>query len=194
MALIKSALEVAMERIESVPADPQGLLRADLHKKGARLAVTALQEEGMDLNAALSKFPAEEQESVREGLLKVLLARIVLPKAEAQIENLVALKAAFVSLKEECAPLLDKVIEISQQYVLQKDKVKKQLDEHFLPLMRQKEAQISEKTGRKVRLSAENVPEIQAAYKEQMHAFEDHYHSALDQLRWTLSQLLQPQH
>lgn len=192
MGLIKSALELAMERAESVPADHQALLRDELHKKGVKLAVQALSGEVRNLQEALQKFPAAEYPDTQAGALKVLMNRLVLPQTPTQLEAMTVVKEPLQSLCAACAAIVDKIYQISQDYLAHREQVKNQLDQQFQPLIKQKEAQISEKTGRRVRLSAENIPEIQAAYKEQMHAVEDHYRSGIDQLRWQLSQLLQP--
>ena len=194
MGLIKSALEVAMERAETVKADPESLRRDQLQKEGAKLAAKALSGGQDDVKQALDQFPRQDRPHIRAGMLKTLLARIALPQNTAALQALDAVGKVFSGLDESCAAIMRQLREFCADYLTRKEEIKKQLDEHFLPILRQKEAQIAEKTGRRVHLTPESVPEIQSAYKEQLHVFEDHYRGGVDQLRWKLSQLMQPHH
>ncbi len=194
MGLIKSALEVAMERAQAVQANPESLRRDELHKEGAKLAVKALEGQISDIKQALEQFSEQERPHIQTGLMKTLLARIVLPQNTSQLHAFHALGKIFSNMHEGSGMIMQQLYQFCQDYLTRKEEIKKQLDEHFLPILRRKEAQIAEKTGQRVHLTPESVPEIHSAYKEQLHVFEDHYRNGVDQLRWKLSQLIQPHH
>lgn len=183
-----------MERAQAVKADPEALRCDQLQKEGAKLAGKAISGSLDDVKQALEQFPKQDRSHVQASMLKTLLARIVLPQNTAALQTLDAVGKVFFSLDESCDTIMQQLQEFCADYLMRKEEIKKQLDEHFLPILRQKEAQIAEKTGQRVHLTPESVPEIQSAYKEQLHIFEDHYRGGVDQLRWKLSQLMQLHH
>lgn len=194
MSLIKSALEIAMQRAQSLQADTEGLHRSELYKEGARLAAKALEDISLDIQKNLEKFNPQDRPHVQEGMIKTLLSHIVLPQNSSQLQALETVNILLSSLNKSCNAVMNQLYEFAQDYLTRKEEIKKQLDAHFLPILKKREAQIAEKTGRRVRLTPESIPEIHSAYKEQLHAFEEHYRSGVEQLRWKLSQLLLPHH
>ena len=86
MAIIKSALEIALERSKDVEADRESLEVSRFVTEGKKLASKFLAEaeaqEEVDLKGEIEKFDPKPRKSVKEGVLQALLANLTLPVDE----------------------------------------------------------------------------------------------------------------
>ena len=71
MGRIKSALEIALERTESVKGDKASINLFEAKQKGKRLANEFLNEK-KSLEEEIKKSPKEEQHSLKQGIFDVL--------------------------------------------------------------------------------------------------------------------------
>ena len=99
MAMIKSALEIALARAKDIKVDEAALEANALKVEGKKAAGRYLEEPALaPLADALGKFAKEKRAAVREGMFEVLAAQIQLPSGESYQEKLEALSAGFSSL------------------------------------------------------------------------------------------------
>ena len=88
MTLIKSALELAMEKTDGIKSDKSSLAAAEGKEEGKKLAGAFFQNPGMDLAGELKKLPKEKLSAIKEGFLQIVLANLVLPRDEEDIKKL----------------------------------------------------------------------------------------------------------
>jgi hypothetical protein len=191
MALIKSALEMALERAAKTHANPEALLRDKAEKQGASMAAKSLHEQDYDLAVALTLLDTTTQHIARQSALKTLLSNIVLPMREQQLNDMQRVMGVLARFAPQSQTALDQISQFLQTYWTQRNETKTKIEQHFAPTLRKKEQKIAQQTGRHVVLSVDNDPEVQAAYKEQMHLFNDHYKNALEQGKWQLMRILE---
>jgi len=90
MGEIKTALEIALEKTGGVKSDKAGISQFEVKKRGKKLANAFLEGE-IDLAAEIKKTPAQDRESLKQGIFDVLVTKIALPSAkedEIRIEKL----------------------------------------------------------------------------------------------------------
>ena len=98
---IKSAYELAMEKIDKMgEASEDERRRWKLVPEGEKLAVKYFEDEA-DLAAEFTKFKEEEKSYVAEGVQKVLLSRINLPKTDSATRDAEQALDGFAVIKED---------------------------------------------------------------------------------------------
>ena len=79
MGKIKSALEIALERTETVKGDREQIGQFEAKQKGKKLANKYLTGGVESLEEEINKTPKNEQENLRQGLFDILISRLILP-------------------------------------------------------------------------------------------------------------------
>jgi len=99
MAMIKSALEIALERSKDIKVDEAALEANALRVEGKKAAGRYIDDpESGSLDEKLGKFPKDKRAPVREGMFDVLASQIQLPVNDASTEKLDMLCAGFSAL------------------------------------------------------------------------------------------------
>ncbi|GHV45195.1 hypothetical protein AGMMS49546_30470 [Spirochaetia bacterium] len=192
MGRIKSALEIALERTESVKSDKGSIDQFEAKQQGKKLANQFLGEDaqkvsiaGTNLAEAIKKTPRDQQESLKQGIFDVLLSQITLPLSkddEKRIEavgkglQLVINDNKFTALYKQLSQLLTRYLDESAQY---DEAIRRQYE----PKLRQKEEELSRRMGRKVQIDPLQDPEFVAFYNQNMNALKGNYQTAVDQVR-----------
>ncbi|GHV92095.1 hypothetical protein AGMMS50268_25980 [Spirochaetia bacterium] len=192
MGRIKSALEIALERTESVKSDKGSIDQFEAKQQGKKLANQFLGEDaqrvsiaGTNLAEAIKKTPRDQQESLKQGIFDVLLSQITLPLSrddEKRIEavgkglQLVINDNKFTALYKQLSQLLTRYLDESAQY---DEAIRRQYE----PKLRQKEEELSRRMGRKVQIDPLQDPEFLAFYNQNMNALKGNYQTAVDQVR-----------
>ncbi|MDR2303099.1 MAG: hypothetical protein LBE10_00730 [Treponema sp.] len=184
MGKIKSALEIALERTESVKSDKGSISQHEAKNRGKRLANQYLGE-GIGLEAEIKKAPRDEQESLKRGIFDVLSAMIKLPVEEEDLKRLEAVGKGlsllvnsnrFVGLYKQLREALSRYLQESAQY-------EEAIARQYEPKLRQKEEELSRRVGRQIRLDPFQDPEFVAFYNQHMNALRDKYQAAIDRVR-----------
>jgi hypothetical protein len=185
MGRIKSALEIALERTESVKSDKGSIREFETRQKGKKLANEFLEDSGKSLETEIKKAPKEDQDSLRQGMFDVLLSQIVLPLTEEDRKRIetagrglltVIGGSRFGAILKEFSQVLGQYLEESAQY---EEAVKRQ----YAPKLRQKEEELSRRLGRPVQLDPFQDPEFVAFYNQAMNQLKATYQAAVDQVR-----------
>ncbi|MDR2111349.1 MAG: hypothetical protein LBP32_08595, partial [Spirochaetaceae bacterium] len=79
MGRIKSALEIALERTESVKSDKAGIDQFEAKQRGKRLANEFLADPKKSLEEEIKKIPGEQRDAFKQGVFDVLVSQISLP-------------------------------------------------------------------------------------------------------------------
>ena len=89
MAMIKSALEIALERSKDIKMDEAALEANALRIEGKKAAGRYLDDpESGSLAEKLAQYSKEKRNPVREGMFEVLASQIQLPSSEASVAKL----------------------------------------------------------------------------------------------------------
>jgi len=199
MALIKTALEIALEKTQSMKADPATLQTYELRQEGQRLAGDFLNDPAaVDIGKRVKSFPKEKQSILRTAIFGVLSTRLQLPATKAGIppETMDALAKGFAALAS--APFSDKkVIDIVQQignflsrYLEDAANLDAALRKQYAPKLQRKEQELAARTGQAVRLDPLSDPEFVKIYQQNVSQLKSQYQATLDQAKADLGQML----
>jgi hypothetical protein len=186
MGRIKSALEIALERTESVKGDKGSINQFEAKQRGKRLANEFLASPGkFDLEGAVKKTPKDELGSLKEGVYELLLSQIGLPAVPEDMARLEAVGRGlgvvigdnrFNSLYRQLCQALSRYLDESAQY---EEAIKRQ----YAPKLRQKEEELARRMGREVRIDPFQDPEFIAFYNQNINALKANYEGAVAQVR-----------
>ena len=185
MGKIKSALEIALERTESVKGDKESIGLFEAKQKGKKLANEFLEGAVKSLDEEIKKTPKAGQTSLKQGIFDVLITQITLPgvkedlkriEAAGQGLNTVIGVKRFGEMVKQLIQILTQFLEESRQY---EDAIKRQ----YAPKLRQKEEELSRRMGRQIKLDPFQDPEFAAFYNQNMNTLKENYIAAVDQIK-----------
>ncbi|GAB1482402.1 hypothetical protein MASR2M78_12170 [Treponema sp.] len=191
MARIKSALEIALERTDSVKGDRDSLEQFELKREGKRIGGTFLEDPvEHPIEAELKKHPKDKQPSVRRGAYEVLSAQISLPMVKEDLAKLetVGKGLSVVIGDKKVAVLFQGLLQAMTQYLSDAAQYDKAIQQQFAPKLRQKEEELARRTGRRVQIDPFQDPEFIAFYNQNMGVLKDKYQGAIDQTKEQLAE------
>jgi hypothetical protein len=196
MARIRSALEIALEKTESVVGDPGKIRRSELEKTGKRLIGTFLFDIDADietLKQQYGKLSDEDKPVVREQMVETILANISLPQDELYVEALGRVKQAAEFLsdgKKGLKELFVQTDQLYQQYIQSREQLLDMAKQQYEPHLKRKQEQLTRQMGRQVNLQAEQDPDfikfLEANYKH----LEDSFEESLEEIKESLRKLI----
>lgn len=192
MAHIKSALEIALERTESVKSDKAGVEQFELRREGKKIAGAYLEApEEKPLEAALKRFPKDKLEPVRRGVLDILIAQISLPSAREDLARLETVGKGLHTIigDKKFSSMFQQLVQALDRYLSEVDQYDKAIRQQYAPKLKQKEDEIARRTGRRMQIDPMQDPEFIQFYNQNMGALKERYQTALDQVRAQASQL-----
>jgi hypothetical protein len=192
MGEIKSALELALERTESVKSDKEGLEKAAYIDKGKRIAsrLYSPEEKDYDISKALKEFSGKQAVWVKEGVFSVCLANITLPAEEEDINRLKrSLKGLEAVVKDrKMVNALGKQLEdFFKRYLSDKEQLVEAVREQFGPRIKEKEQELAQQLGTEVHLDPSSDPEFAKYLNQNMNRLKEQYLNALNQAKEELT-------
>jgi hypothetical protein len=194
MGRIKSALEIALERTESVKSDKSSINLYEAKQRGKKLANEFLADPKISLEEEFKKTSKDQLPSLKQGLFDVLASQLTLPAGpedEKRIEaagkglQIVINNSRFTALYKQLVQLLAQYLDQASQY---EEAIKRQ----YAPKLRQKEEELARRLGREVRLDPFQDPEFIAFFNQNMNSLKEHYGGALEQIREEALRLFTP--
>ena len=185
MGKIKSALEIALERTESVKSDKGSIGQFAAKQKGKKLANEFLEGAVKSLEDEITKMTGDERTSLKQGIFDVLISQITLPAVKDDIKRIESAGRglhtiiggkSFGEIAKQLAQIMNQYLDEAAQY---EEAIKKQ----YAPKLRQKEEEISRRMGRHVKLDPFQDPEFIAFFNQNMNALKANYQTAADQFR-----------
>ena len=193
MGKIKSAIEIALEKTESVKSDKNSIGQFEAKQKGKKLANEFLEgaetlvsgETKVSLENEIKKEAKDTQDSFKQGLFDVLISQITLPQVKEDIKRIenagrglgaVIGGRRFGEIVQQLSQIMNQFLEESAQY---EEAIKKQ----YAPKLRQKEEELSRRMGRSVKLDPFQDPEFVAFFNQHMNTLRENYQAAVDQVR-----------
>jgi len=209
MAMIKSALELALERTKDLTVDEAALEERSLKQEGKRAAGRYLEDPASgDLGSALAAYPKEKRKSVREGMYETLAAQLQLPSNDTALEPLPAIAKGFAALaanpvgagllggvggamaEKRVASLFQQLDGFFKQYLDDMKNVEQVIRKQWAPKIREKDRQMAARMGQDVRIDPMSDPDFAAFYKQNVGAVRQQYLDALDKAKTELAATL----
>ncbi len=195
MAMIKSALEIALERSKDIKIDEAALEANALRVEGKKAAGRYLDEPELgNLAEKLAQYSKDKKASVRRGMFEVLASQIQLPMNEAFAPKLEILSAGFSALMsgqgssllggaaaadKKVQALFQQLAGFFKQYLDDMKNVEQAIRKQWGPKIREKERQMAARMGQDVRIDPMSDPEFAAFYKQNVSAARTQYQAAL---------------
>ncbi|MFA5699581.1 MAG: DUF6657 family protein [Sphaerochaeta sp.] len=196
MAIIKSAWEIAMERAESIEADP-AKIKKDLNiKEGRQIAAGFLLDIDGTKEEAEQKYNSysgEAKSYVKEGMALTLLSNLALPRNLSYADIFPKLKelgAIISNNNEELGELLGQMQGFFGQYIETQEDLVQRLKEQFAPHLQQKEAQLRAQYGPNFTLRPEQDPEFMKILDEQLKNLDGQYSNVLNNAKDRMKEIL----
>ena len=198
MGVIKTALEIALEKTENVKGDKSSINQFEARRQGKKLANAFLAED-VDIAGEIKKAAAGDRESLKQGIFDVFITQIALPSAgnsaEAGAENegndyeirLAKLGKGFSFLfktrKNEFSALFKQLTQVFSHYRQESTQYEQLIRQQYAPKLRKKEEEVSRRLGREVRIDPMQDPEFIAFYNQHMNALKSNYEGTLGQFK-----------
>ena len=184
MGMIKTALEIALEKTDEVKSDRSSIKQYEAKQRGKKLANAFLAGE-LDLAEELKKTSGDENASLKQGIFDVLAAQISLPvrdENEDRMEKLGKGLSAVIKTKEFTA-MFKELSRVCAQYLQEASQYEKMIHQQYAPKLRKKEEEISRRMGREVRIDPFQDPEFAAFHNQHMKALKGNYEPVIEQAR-----------
>lgn len=185
MGRIKSALEIALEKTETVKSDKSTIGQFDAKQRGKKLANAFLAGEISSLESEIHKADRENRASLRQGMFDVLIAQVTLPAAEGDQKRIEAAGKGLEAVIADgrFAPLFSQFLQIISRYTGEIRRFDESIRVQYEPRLRQKEEELSRRLGTQVTLDPFQDPEFTTAYNKNLSALRDNYQTVVDQVR-----------
>ncbi|MDR2797396.1 MAG: hypothetical protein LBB80_03550 [Treponema sp.] len=185
MGRIKSALEIALERTESVKSDKAGIENFEARQQGKRLANEFLGDPKKSLEEALKKAPKEALESLKQGIFDVLSAQISLPASRDDEKRLDLVGKGLQGIigDPRFSSLYKQFIQIISRYLNEAAQYEEAIKRQYAPKLRKKEEDFARRTGRQVQLDLFQDPEFIALYHQHLNALKENYQAVVQQIQ-----------
>jgi hypothetical protein len=192
MADIKSAYEIAMEKINKIEsATPEERLKWKYIPKGEELAGKYIKDD-INLTAELGKYGEQERKYVVQGISSILIRNIDLPKNDAVKKNNKKAMDGLSAIKKDKKGLENAFSKIryifnhySEQGEAQKKAAYEQVKEEFMMKVQQALAQ----QGSNARINAvdiERQPQFQEEWRKMLMRLDSQYLQHLNEYKHEL--------
>jgi hypothetical protein len=185
MGRIKSALEIALERTESVKSDKKTIEQYEARQTGKKLANAFLAGEQIALEAEIRKADRDTRPFFRQGMFDALIAQVALPAAEDDQKRIEAAGKGLEAVIGDgrFKTLYKQFLQYLTRYVSEIQRLAEALRSQYEPQLRKKEEELSRRTGQQVNLDPFQDPEFAALYSRNMNTLRSNYQTMVDQVR-----------
>jgi len=196
MGVIKTALEIALEKTEKVKGDKSIIDQFEVKQKGKKLANDFLAGD-IDIAAETKRICASDKgllESLKQGIFDVLITQINLPEikddenARKKAEKL-GKGLAFIIKSNEFSVLYKQLTQIFNQYLQEAAGYEKAIRQQYAPKLRQKEEELSRRVGREIRIDPLQDPEFVTFYNQHMKALKSNYEAVAEQAKEEITRM-----
>jgi hypothetical protein len=191
MSRIKSALELALEKTETVQVDKAAMQAHELRQEAKRITSLFLNEPNdFDLEQKIRNFPKENQAAAADAAFEVLLTNLSLPSGDAALGRLAAIKKGVEKLCKDrrASMLMEQLAELYRQYLEDLKNLDSNCRKQYAPRLRQKEEALSKRMGQMVRIDPMQDPDFLAFLNGNLKRLREKYDIALGQARDQLRQ------
>ena len=203
MAKIKTALEIALERTESVKSDKSSIELFELRQKGKKLAneflagiasIADAMKSLESLKEEIKKESGERQASFKQGIFDVLISRIALPGGKDDVKLIESAGHGLHTVigGKRFGEIVKQLVQMLNQYLGEAAQYEEGMKRQYAPKLRQKEEEIERRIGRAIKLDPFQDPEFVNFFNQNMNALKSNYQSVLDEVREEALRLFKP--
>jgi hypothetical protein len=192
MAIIKSALEIALERTKGVEADKEALAASKFITEGKKAVSRYLSEENVDLKQVLAGYGGKEAAWVKEGIFQALSANLKLPYDELALVGTRKAGKGFTALvadQKKLGRLLAQMEQFLADYLQERNRLVGAVEKKYAPILKQKEEEMSRQMGTRVRIDPAMDPQFQKLLRDNLALLEERYGEVLEQVRQELRRM-----
>ena len=192
MAIIKSALEIALEKTRNVEADKEALEANTYITEGKKAVSKFLYDESCNLNEYLEKYKNKRLSWFKEGMLQALLGNLKLPADEIALkQSKRAGEGLFPIIRDNkrLNKLLSQMEHFLGEYLEERKRVVAAVEQQYAPRLRQKEEELSRHTGAQVRIDPSQDPDFLKLLRQNLALLEDRYNKVLDQVKQEIKRM-----
>jgi len=184
MGIIKTALEIALEKTENVKSGRFSVDQFEAKQRGKKLANAFLAEEN-DLAEEIKNTPSEQQESLKQGIFDVLITHINLPAVKEDEKRIeLAGKGLQIIIKDKkFSVLLQQLTQILSRYLQEASQYEQAIRQQYIPKLRHKEEELSRRLGREVRIDPLQDPEFITFFNQHMNILKNNYEPFFKQVK-----------
>ena len=185
MGKIRSALEIALERTDSVKGDRNSIGQFEAKQKGKKLANEFLNGAPITLEDEIKKTSKDEQASLKQGLFDVLISQVTLPAVKEDLKRIENAGNGLhaVTGGKHFGDIVKQLNQIMTQFLDESAKYEDAIKRQYAPKLRQKEEELSRRMGRSVKIDPFQDPEFVAFFNQNMNTLRENYQAAVDQVR-----------
>ncbi|MDR2596082.1 MAG: hypothetical protein LBC76_02055 [Treponema sp.] len=184
MGIVKTALEIALEKTEDLKSGRSSIDRFEAKQRGKKLANVFLAGE-KDLAEEIKNTPSEQIESLKQGIFDVLISQINLPAVkEDEIRIELAGKGLQTVINNKQFNLLfQQLMQVISRYLQEASQYEQAIRQQYAPKLRHKEEELSRRLGREVRIDPMQDPEFIAFLNQHMSVLKGNYEPIVKQVK-----------
>ena len=184
MGVIKTALEIALEKTESVKSDKSGIYQYEINQKGKKLANEFLAGD-VNLSSEIKKTPESQRLGLKQGVFDILVTQITLPindEGQNRLEK-AGKGLAEVIGKSEFTAMFRQLLQLTGQYLQELSQYDQAIKQQYAPKLRQKEEELGRRLGREISINPMQDPEFVAFYNQNINALKSNYEGIIEQAK-----------
>jgi len=205
MAVIKSALELALERTKDLQLDESAQKLADARIEGRKAASQYLEDQtSVDFKAILNTLEPVQRQTFLTAAFEVLINFIQLPtNSVVETEKMEAIGKAIVLLcglsprfsserevklaQQQARSLYQQILRFLSQYQEEMKRVEQAIRNQWAPKLRERERQLAAALGQNVRIDPMSDPEFAEFYRKNIESMRNNYGKALEDAKKQLA-------
>ena len=162
--ILKTALEIAMERSRRTNVPEAELEGQEYYEKGKELAGKYLKSGKFDMSGEFEKFKGEKKKKAMEGFEFVLLYNLAPPASASSLKDLRKVLEGLVlskKNKKEAAAVCGELEQVFSEYLEQRGNIMNQLKKKYQSKMDQARKATEKQAGMRLKMDVERLPEFQ---------------------------------
>ncbi len=190
---IKSAWEIALEKVRNIQMSEEELNRTGYVEEGKKIAARFIREGKPDLAFSMKKYPKDAKAHVQEGIEFVLFCNIVLPITDSlkkdALNAIEGLKVLYQG-KRTFIGILSAVRELLESYRVDREENYRKLKKSFQMRMENTKRAVEDQLGLKVKIEARNHPEFIKEWRMLLTQLDGEYSRILEEYKEKLRRSL----
>jgi len=184
MGVIKTALEIALEKTETLKSDKNGIDLFEAKQRGKKTANAFLAGK-VNLDEEIKNTAEGQRESLKQGIFDVLLSQIALPADKNDEKKLETLGKGLgiIINNSRFSILFRQLADFFANYLQEAVNYEQAIRQQYAPKLRQKEEELSRRLGREVRIDPFQDPEFVSFYNQNMNAIKSNYEAVIEKAR-----------
>ena len=184
MGVIKTALEIALEKTEQVKGDKSSIDQFESKQRGKKLANAFLAGE-VNLADEIKSAASGQRESLKQGIFDVLISQVALPAGKEDEKRIDAVGKGLgvIINNSRFTAMYKQLTQLFSQYLQEAAHYDQAIRQQYAPKLRQKEEELSRRLGRDVHIDPFQDPEFVAFYNQHMTALKGNYEALVEQTK-----------